>query len=177
VDYWDDLGWPDPYGSSTYTQRQSHYAQVIGETMMGTPEFWVHGEKAPLDFGTVEYMINDWLDTPAHAAVTLTLASEPTASPLLVDYEVVDAPVGSSLYLVLVERGLTSEVTAGENNGETLEHDAVARGYEPADGDSGQASITPPEDLVPENASIIGFVQNWSNLCMYGAARIDLVVE
>jgi hypothetical protein len=175
VDYWDDYGWPDPYSSPTYTERQQHYNAVIQSTTMYTPDFWVHGEQSILNFGAVEALIADWLDTPAHATVNLTLASEPTDSPLLVDYEVIDAPDGSDLYLVLVERGLSSVVTGGENNGETLEHENVARAYVPATGDTGQASITPPEDLVPENASVIGFVQNWNTLCMYGAAGIDLV--
>jgi hypothetical protein len=175
VDYWDYLGWPDPYASPTYTQRQEHYNAVISSSTMYTPDFWVHGEQAPLNLGTVEYMINEWLDTAAHATVNLTLASEATDSPLLVDYEVIDAPEGSDLYLVLVERGLSSVVTAGENYGQTLEHENVARAFVPATGDTGQASINPPEDLVPENASVIGFVQNWNTLCMYGAAGIDLV--
>lgn len=175
VDYWDYLGWTDPYASPTYTQRQQHYAAVIGASTMYTPDFWVHGEQAPLNIGSVETMIDGWVDTAGHATVSLTLASEPTASPLLVDYEVVDAPAGTDLYLVLVERGLSSVVTAGENNGETLEHENVARALVPVSGDSGQASITPPDGLVPQNASIIGFVQSWSTLCMYGAAKIDLV--
>jgi len=175
VDYWDSLGWPDPFASSLYTQRQQHYNQVIQSTTMYTPDFWVHGEQAPLNFASVEAMIADWLDTASHASVELTLASEATASPLLVDYEVTDAPSGSDFYLVLVEGGLSSVVTAGENNGATLDHEAVVRAFVPADGMSGQESITPPDDLVPENAKIIGFVQNWSTLCMYGAAGIDLV--
>jgi len=175
VDYWDYLGWPDPFANALYTQRQQHYNAVIQSSTMYTPDFWVHGEQSPLNFATVESMTSSWLDTAAHATVNLTLASEPTDSPLLVDYEVIDAPDGADLYLVLVERGLSTEVTAGENNGETLEHDNVARAYVPVSGDTGQASITPPEGLVPENASVIGFVQNWNTLCMYGAAGIDLV--
>lgn len=175
VDYWDYLGWTDPYASPTYTQRQQHYNAVIDSSTMYTPDFWVHGEQSVLNFGSVEALVVDWLGTAAHATVNLTLASEATASPLLVDYEVIDKPDGSDLFLVLVERGLSSVVTAGENNGQTLEHDNVARAYVPVTGDSGQASITPPEDLIPENASVIGFVQNWSTLCMYGAAQIDLV--
>lgn len=177
VDYWDYLGWPDPYASALNTDRQNHYVSVIGETVKYTPDFWVHGEQAPLNMGTVYNMIDDWVDTNAHATVNLTLASEPTDSPLLVDYEVLDAPAGTDFYLVLVEGSLVSEVTAGENNGETLEHENVARTFVPLDVGSGQASITPPDDLVPANASIIGFVQNWNTLCMYGAAGIDLVVE
>jgi hypothetical protein len=175
VDYWDSLGWPDPYASPLYTQRQQHYNAVISSSTMYTPDFWVHGEQAPLNIGLVENMINTWLDVPGHATVELTLASEPTDSPLLVDFEVIDMPEGSALYLVLVEGGLVSEVTAGENGGETLEHEAVARAFTQATGTSGQESLTPPEQLVPDNARIIGFVQDWSTLCMYGAAGIELV--
>jgi hypothetical protein len=178
VDYWDSLGWDDPFASGEATARQQHYVGVIGASTMYTPDFWVHGEQVPswalFNQGAIEGIIDDWLATPSHATVELTLVSAPTDSPLLVDYGVAGAPAGSTLSLVLVERGLVSEVTAGENNGDTLEHENVVRAYVPASGATGQASIAPPDDLLPENASIIGFVQNWSTLCMYGAAAIDL---
>jgi hypothetical protein len=179
VDYWDYLGWTDPWSDAAYTNRQNHYANVIDATTMYTPDFWIHGEQVPtwalFNQSAIEGFVDDWLATAAHAEVTVSLASEPTDSPLVIDYAVTDAPAGSDLYVVIVERGLSSVVTSGENNGETLEHENVARGFVTVDPGEGQVNIEPPMDLVVENASIIAFVQDYSTLCMYGADGFDLV--
>jgi len=43
VDYWDDLGWPDPYASAAWTERQREYAEALGDRRVYTPELVVAG--------------------------------------------------------------------------------------------------------------------------------------
>jgi hypothetical protein len=45
VDYWDYLGWKDPYASKKYTQRQRQYYQQGYSESVYTPEFIVNGEE------------------------------------------------------------------------------------------------------------------------------------
>src|SRR6185295_3017498 len=42
VDYWDSLGWPDPYASTTWTARQQAYAHALGDRIY-TPELVIGG--------------------------------------------------------------------------------------------------------------------------------------
>ena len=43
VDYWDDLGWPDPFALPAWTERQRSYAHALGDDRVYTPELVVGG--------------------------------------------------------------------------------------------------------------------------------------
>jgi hypothetical protein len=115
------------------------------------------------------------LGTEVDTSVTLFLESEPGASPIVVNYLVDGAPAGTELTVVLVERGLTSHPTGGENSGKDLTHENVARSFQTIEGDlsSGQIQLDVAGEVLLENCSIIGFVQNSTTLDYFGATAVD----
>src|SRR5215469_6121978 len=44
VDYWNDIGWRDPYSSHTYSERQSAYGTRFGLSSVYTPQMVVDGK-------------------------------------------------------------------------------------------------------------------------------------
>ncbi len=117
------------------------------------------------------------LETEVDTSVTLWLESEPGASPVVVNYLVDGAPTGTELTVVLVERGLTSHPTGGENAGKDLTHENVARVFTTIEGDlsSGQIQLEVAPEVLLENCSIIGFVQNSTTLQYFGATAVDAI--
>jgi hypothetical protein len=179
VDYWNYLSWVDEYSDPAFSERQERFAAAFGSGMY-TPELAVNGTEigysTATSVGAMTELLDDLLEVEVETSVTVWLGSAADASPLVVHYMTDGAPDGSELTVILVEGGLSNDVTSGENAGETLDHENVARAFTTiADGlEGGQVELVPPEDLVVENARIIAFVQDSETLDTFGATGIPL---
>jgi hypothetical protein len=125
VDYWDQLGWKDPYAQAAFSQRQRARNSRLG--WVYTPQVMRDGQ----DF-------RDWPrgvsvvgtgSTPARVRLNLTLTQVPQRIEVQAESRSVDtaAPEAGEVYLALTENRLQSSVTAGENARTTLRHDHVVR--------------------------------------------------
>src|SRR3989344_3482532 len=131
VDYWDRLGWPDPFAQNRFTLRQRHHAQLQRSATVYTPQFLLNGR----DFrrwyrGTGTQAIEQSSEHPARAAIRLTLTRTGTNTlQLAAKANVMDQKQhrDAELYLALYENRLVSAIPAGENAGRTLTHDYVVR--------------------------------------------------
>jgi len=120
VDYWDYLGWRDPWASKSFSDRQRFYAKQWRNDAIYTPGFVLNGKEW-----------RDWSgrrDGPKSAGVkagVLTVSSSDTNR-----WQVSFAPanvggVSYEVHAALLAGGLNSDVKAGENRGRLLSHDFV----------------------------------------------------
>jgi hypothetical protein len=118
VDYWNRLGWPDRFSSREFTARQYAYADAWGNGSVYTPCFVRDGREWHLGrvSAIAPEIVGELTARYDGAAVRATFA--PRASGRTAgDWEV---------HAVLLGNGIVSKVTAGENDGATLEHEFVA---------------------------------------------------
>jgi len=129
VDYWDQQGWRDPFSSHAFTQRQSAYAAAGGGSDVYTPQMFVDGGQGFVgsDRSAALAAIKRAAARPK-TGVTLELSAE-TRSALTVTIPASRATAGAQVWLAIVEDGLTSAVTGGENAGHALRHAAVTRRF------------------------------------------------
>jgi hypothetical protein len=113
VDYWDSLGWPDPFAQHAFTARQQQLSRS-----MYTPERILDGHEFRGDLTEAVRRINA---EPARARITLT-ADGATARARLES-----GTDGARLFLAAYENGLEVQVPRGENAGKKLRHDHVVR--------------------------------------------------
>src|SRR5205823_8102402 len=75
VDYWDRLGWKDPYSSRAATDRQNRYAKLLALATVYTPQIVVDGrwEAVGSDRADVERALERARRDPPEVPVTLTL--------------------------------------------------------------------------------------------------------
>ncbi|MEE9448072.1 MAG: DUF1223 domain-containing protein [Arenicellales bacterium] len=129
VDYWDYIGWKDPFSKAKYTQRQREVAAVNKQSTIYTPEFVVDGREAR---GT-RRVSNQVLEAQASAAeadINLNLSAVQDGK-LSVDIQVNNLNYQGNeqpeIYLALYENNLANDIDAGENRGRVLKHDYVVR--------------------------------------------------
>ena len=179
VDYWDRLGWDDPFGDPEYSRRQRRYARAFGSRTIYTPQLIVNGtmvvrpaQQRQLVFDEVEHAL------ARRAKAQVSLAAEEADGSLNVTYVVSDAPRRAALILIVVERGLGNHVPRGENAGKTLRHDDVARAFHDLGRvgreANGTTSFVVPEEIDRTMASLIAIVHDAVTLEILGAASVDL---
>ena len=124
VDYWNDLGWADPYATSAWTDRQRAYAR--GDNRMGvyTPELVIGGE-----VGVVGSQSSRVADAIAAAAKQRAITATATWSVMNVVIDTT-APDDADVWVAIWEDAPRTKVTRGENAGETLIAERVVRKLE-----------------------------------------------
>ncbi len=132
VDYWDHLGWKDPYARAAFAVRQREQVKLGGGTVSYTPQVMVNGRdyRRWSQHSSLANELRAINARPARAQITLALrrggqaTAEVQASATVPE----SAAAGdAALYVALFEDGLLTKVTAGENRGVTLRHDRVVR--------------------------------------------------
>ena len=127
VDYWNDLGWRDPFSSAQFSERQSGYARRLGTQGNYTPEMVVDGQ--------VEFVGSDArraamaIEAASHRAkIGVQLSSvRRSAEEWVVHVEVAGVSEAASVMVALVEPTMVSHVARGENRGRELKHAGVVR--------------------------------------------------
>ncbi len=129
VDYWDRLGWPDPFARHAYTQRQTAYARALGARGLYTPQAVVDGRTDVVGSrkGRLVQAIEAARARAPAATVTAKVAR--AGRRFTVTPAVVGAPEGARVLVALTESGLSVKVPRGENAGRTLQHDHVVRAF------------------------------------------------
>jgi hypothetical protein len=126
VDYWNHLGWKDPFSASLFSARQQDYGRMFRLESVYTPQMVVNGqvEFSGSDRGRAEQEIRKASQGP-RATVELTKLND-QAVRLRVD----DVPAGTrnaDMFLAITESLLETDVRNGENAGHRLAHTGVVR--------------------------------------------------
>jgi hypothetical protein len=172
VDYWDYLGWKDPFDSRFATERQYAYARSLPSSVY-TPQMVLNGAIVPEYAGdtvAVDKALRSLLKLPA--AGTLRISIIPAgAQSIRVHVDVNQTFRDSVLLLVVTEDGLSATPTAGENAGSRLAHSSVVRSVKVLPAHSLDEQIDVPTSVDVSRASLIGILQERKTMRILGAAR------
>jgi hypothetical protein len=128
VDYWDRLGWKDPFSSPEATRRQHGYADLLGLATVYTPQIVVDGriQAVGSDRGEVEHALGSARRNREEVPVSLAVENGRAKISL--------GPGGdgasAALLLIGFDRRHVTAVARGENSGRTLSHVDVVRSIE-----------------------------------------------
>jgi hypothetical protein len=187
VDYWNHLGWKDPYSAAEFSQRQNDYAQVFGKDGVYTPQMVVDGQNEFV--GSRSLAAREAIQKAANQPkVEVTLVASANSSPDKPAFEVQVKSLGgisprnaTELWVAVTEKGLQTDVKAGENSGETLKHAAVVRSLRKIDTLRDPASYHRQIQLAidpgwkKENLAAVVFLAEKSSRKIIGAAATPLV--
>jgi hypothetical protein len=170
VDYWDYIGWKDPYAKRAFSARQRKLTQLQRLAFVYTPQVMLQGKDfrawGTKAFDEAVARINA---RPAQASIALALEGAGTASlSVRAQAELYErAPRGdAALYIAAYQNRLLSRVDAGENRGRVLAHDYVVLEWlgPVAFGAGGRIAERRELPLLPgaraADSGVVAFVQN-----------------
>ncbi|KEO56495.1 DUF1223 domain-containing protein [Thioclava pacifica] len=128
VDYWDYLGWKDPFGKPEFTARQKAYALAAGERTVYTPQMIVEGREALVGPQRTDLLAAITREAEEAQPVKLTIEGQGGR------YEVSLSPVdGASepavVQVVRYQPQATVDILRGENAGRTVTYSNIVTSW------------------------------------------------
>ncbi|WP_086933519.1 DUF1223 domain-containing protein [Agarilytica rhodophyticola] len=120
VDYWNYLGWKDPFSSSSFSQRQRKYQRYGNINSVYTPGFVVAGKEWRSWFGLRRELPEQRSYTPGNLKLTVNGDRYHASFKSNIGDQVL------SLHVALLGMDISTDVPRGENAGKKLNHDFVA---------------------------------------------------
>ena len=165
VDYWDYLGWKDPFSKRAYSDRQRAYARVLGSDSIYTPEMVVNGRVGFVgsDAPRAERAVAAGR-SPSFAAPSLKFSR--TGRNLRISLELSKTQDRAQWFVALFENGLTTKIERGENAGSEAREDFVVRELEPMPSSRGRCEfvLTLDPTWKPTQCGIAAFAQDPSTM-------------
>jgi hypothetical protein len=167
VDYWDRLGWKDPFSSEAATERQGDYGAAFGGSQVYTPQMIVDGRSEFVGSSDTDALRAIRAASQAQKpAVQLSWDKDDTLAIHIEPLNNAGQHDGQQLILVVAENMLHSDVKRGENAGRALEHNGVVRQLLPlgkidsaAAGFSSTFDVHPAREWNRANLRAVVFVQ------------------
>jgi hypothetical protein len=175
VDYWNYLGWHDPFSNKKFTYRQKEYAMSFRQTGVYTPQMVIQGRRGEVgsDRKAVQQAIAEARRAkPGGATVQLEKLSGNTLRAVI---SATAEAKGADIWLALIDRRHQTKVPRGENEGKTLTNVHVVREWRKLGqyaGDKAEFSITAASETGEKRSAAVVIVQQGKGGPILGAAIV-----
>ncbi len=177
VEYWDRLGWKDPFSSAQFSARQEYYGERFKLGSVYTPQLVIDGAfETSGNSGSAARLIAD--------AAKLEKASiDAVAKDGMLTLNIRKIPRHKDLtvFVATYENGLTGDVSAGENRGRKLSHTAVVRKLESVGSVAAdqtefvaEHSFTIDPEWDRKSVGLVVFVQENQSRKILGSLKIEI---
>ncbi len=186
VDYWNYIGWTDPFSSAEWSERQRVYAESFEAGRVYTPQLVINGRRDCVGSNepTVRREIERAAREGAAGRLAVEVAAGPDAGKLSLEIEarvtsaVAEATSTWSVMVAVFENDLETPVSRGENGGRELRNSHVVRSLSQAFAlparagaeRSGQLEITLDEAWNRDRLGVAVFLQDLETRHVHGAA-------
>jgi len=125
VDYWNYLGWKDPYSSPVFTQREQKYSDQLGESVY-TPQLVIDGQVQLVGSDQRE-ILQSIARAVLRPKLSVSVTVEGSGASGGIHVEANSGGRNADLYIAIAADRMQTQVLRGENGGHVLTHVAVAQ--------------------------------------------------
>jgi hypothetical protein len=129
VDYWDYIGWEDPFGDPAHAKRQRAYAAEGKRRSIYTPEMIVQGQSDIV--GAKPMKLAEAIAHHARQAPLVTLDLARSGDTVSIDARMLQSVGGPmTVHMLRYSPEETTQIKRGENAGKTLRYANVVQGWQ-----------------------------------------------
>jgi hypothetical protein len=186
VDYWDHLGWKDPFSSSQFTERQTDYSHLLKDGGVYTPQLVIDGQTVVVG-GRSSEAAEAIQKAAAQPKADIQLTPSAGGPPEKTAYDIKITNLAAlpqagdiELWIAVTEKNLQNDVKAGENSGSRLQHAAVVRSIWKLNSFRGPAdyishtTVKLQKTWQRENLAIVAFAVEKKSHKIVGASSIPI---
>lgn len=191
VDYWNYIGWSDPFSSEAFSARQHAYAPVFGNDGVYTPQMVVDGQAELIgsNSGKARTAIAQAAKFPKAEVRIISANDKSVAANQAIRLKIgveklprISAGDVAEILFAITESNLSSQVVRGENTGRKLAHTSVVRELrslgridDPNKLFETETSVILKNDWKQQDLRAVVFVQERANKRILGAAASGLM--
>jgi hypothetical protein len=164
VDYWDYIGWKDPFAKAEFSARQEAYARALPSHLY-TPQAVVGGTADVV--GSNRERVAAAVARAAPPVMPVQVEAKRDGHLLRIHASAPKMVASLALEIAVTESGVVTEVTRGENAGRKLVADHIVRVLAEAGPDG---TLAVPLDAAWGRLDVVAFVQDRKTMRILGAA-------
>lgn len=177
VDYWNRLGWKDPFSTAQATDRQAMYVRAMQLQSAYTPQMIVNGETEFVgsDVKNAEKAVQHYLNQPSVHNLALAVPGTIDGNIESVSYHIEGDLSNTQICAAITESNKLTDIKRGENKGSTLHNDHVVMWFECFEPKS-SGSIKLPKEFTAgkTNTDVVIFLQNTITKKVVAAGSVRL---
>lgn len=170
VDYWDYIGWKDPFGDPAHAERQRAYAAAGYRRSIYTPEMIVQGQTDIV--GAKPMALAKAIAEHARQApkVAVTLSRDGDALKITAE-RLAQVQGDMTVHMLRYQPRQTTHIKRGENAGKTVEYANIVEGWTVLGHWDGQKALDLVAQVEGDNPSVV-IIQGRNAGPIFGAARL-----
>ncbi len=170
VDYWDYIGWKDPFGNPAHADRQRAYARASGRRTIYTPEMVVHGQTDIV--GAKPMKLAEAISKYAQMSPKVDLNISREGDQLLISAEALGALGGPmDVHMLRYTPLQTTQIKRGENRGRTYDYANVVDSWTELATWDGASSLQLQAEVTGDLPSVV-IIQGQNAGPIVAAARL-----
>lgn len=170
VDYWDYIGWKDPFGNPAHADRQRAYAEAGHRRSIYTPEIVVNGQTDIV--GAKAMALSKAISAHSQMEPRVALKITRAGEKLNISAEKLGGVKGPmTVHMLRYTPKRVTEIKRGENAGKTIEYANVVEGWQVLQTWDGNAPLTFAAPA-PGNLPAVVIIQAQNTGPILAAARL-----
>ncbi len=177
VDYWNYIGWKDPFSKAEFSEKQRVYGQKFNSSSIYTPQVVVNGKEhfVGSNESTLYSKIKFYSGKKAENTVKISNIQNDSKT-INFDFTIDGNMTNKQLRVVLVIDERTTSVSRGENKNKSLKNSNIVVSQWETDlkSKNGKGTISIPDLLLPSDKLSLVLLVETSNYDIVGALNLKL---